>query len=351
MIKPPQFWHRQPGPLALLLRPAGALYGFGAWFRQAMTTPARVSVPLICVGNPTLGGAGKTPAALAIAEVLKAGGLAPHFLTRGYGGRLKGPLRVDAAAHSAADVGDEPLLLAGCAPTHVSGNRAAGARQAAAGGADVIIMDDGFQNPTLHKDISILVVDGGAGIGNGLVFPAGPLREAFGGQMARADAVVIVGPGAQGDAAGNMAATAGVLVLRAFLKPEVSAQTLEGTRLLAFCGIGRPAKFLQTLSGLKAEIAGHVAFADHHPYRPADIARIIALAKTSQVETIVTTQKDYVRFDETNDPKGRFRHRLTLVSIELKFENPDRLAALLEDKLPAGAQAGEQSQDAPSRSR
>jgi len=320
--------------MAQMLRPLGMLYGFGARLREVATTPVRVAVPVICVGNPTLGGAGKTPTALAIADDLSGAGIAPHFLTRGYGGRLKGPLQVDRAIHSARDVGDEPLLLARRAVTHVARDRAAGAKQAAEVGAQVIIMDDGFQNPLLYKDISFLVVDGVAGVGNGEVFPAGPLREPLGRQLARADGVVVVGAGAQGDAVAKLSAEAGVPVLRAVLQPDAHARTLGGTRLMAFCGIGQPAKFFQTLTDLNAQIADRLVYADHHPYDAADIAKIIARADKSQAQTIVTTEKDFVRFDDTNDPGGRFRARLTPVAVRLKFAEPENIAALIRRKLP-----------------
>src|SRR6266702_4634659 len=150
-------------------------------------------VPLICVGNPTLGGAGKTPAALAIGRFLKAAGERPFFLSRGYGGRARGPLVVDPGRHGAREVGDEPLLLARIAPTVVARARPAGAAVARARGASVIVMDDGFQNPSLAKDFAVLVLDGRRGIGNARVFPAGPLRAPLEIQLERTQALIAVG--------------------------------------------------------------------------------------------------------------------------------------------------------------
>ncbi len=334
MIKAPGFWHRQSGPVARALRPLGTAYSFGAKLRDLATTPTQVAVPVICVGNPTLGGAGKTPSALAIADIVDRAGLTPHFLTRGYGGRLKGPLLVDGAIHAAGDVGDEPLLLARRAATHVARDRVAGAKRAVETGAQAIIMDDGFQNPTLFKTISFLVVDGAAGVGNGEIFPAGPLRASLGQQLTRADGLIIVGPGAQGETVARLAAEAGVPVLPAVLQPNTEAQTLGSTRLLAFCGIGQPEKFFQTLTDLNAEIADRMVFADHHRYKVADIAEIVARAENAKAQTIVTTEKDHVRFDDDNDPGGRFRARLKTVAVSLKFIDPENIAALIRQKLP-----------------
>jgi len=319
--------------MARVLGPLGTAYGWGAKLRELATTPTQVAVPVICVGNPTLGGAGKTPSALAIADILDRAGLTPHFLTRGHGGRLKGPLLVDGAIHTAGDVGDEPLLLARRAATHMARNRVAGAKQAVEAGARAIIMDDGFQNPTLFKTISFLVIDGAAGAGNGEVFPAGPLRAPLRQQLMRADGLIVVGPGAQGEIIAGLAAEAGVPVLPAVLQPNAEAQTLGSTRLLAFCGIGQPAKFFQTLTDLNAEIADRMIYADHHPYKVADIAEIVARADKSQAQTIVTTEKDHVRFDDSNDPGGRFRARLKTVAVSLKFTNPENIAALIKHKL------------------
>lgn len=337
--------------MALALKPAGAIYTLGARLRDAMTRPFHASVPVVCIGNPTLGGAGKTPTAVAVARALATMGMAPHFLSRGYGGKLAGATDVDAKHHSAADVGDEPLLLARHAPTHVSRDRVAGARQAAAAGANVIVMDDGFQNPTLHKDVSFLVIDGAGGVGNGLVFPAGPLRAPLGGQIARADALVVVGPGAGGEAVAEEARSAGVPVLLASLRPDPAARILKGMPVFAFSGIGRPAKFLETLAGLGARIAGHRDFADHHGYRAADIAQIKTLANKSGAKTIVTTEKDYVRLDEGNDPGGRFRAGVMPVPVSLKFADPAKLADLLAPVLPAMPRPEARAQASPDPSR
>ena len=231
---------------------------------------ARAAVPVVCIGNLTVGGAGKTPLALALARLLAAAGDAPILLSRGYRGRLAGPLRVDPARHRAADVGDEPLLLARVAPTFVARDRVAGAQAAVAAGASVIVMDDGFQNPSLHKDFSVLVVDGRRGIGNGRVVPAGPLRAPLIAQLARADALVVVGPSHAAAGVAAVARERGVPVFDASLAPDAAAvAALAGARVLAFAGIGDPQKLFATLAGAGIAVAATSSFPDHHRYTPA----------------------------------------------------------------------------------
>ena len=245
-MREPAFWWRKGG--GSLLAPLAAIYGAVAWARiQAQGQPA--GVPVICLGNLTAGGAGKTPAALAVAHLLLAARERPFFLSRGYGGKLAGPVRVDPSFHHAADVGDEPLMLARLAPTIVARDRVAGARVARSAGASVIVMDDGFQNPSLTKDLAILLVDGRRGIGNGRIIPAGPLRAPLDIQIARAQALVVVGPP---DGAAKVLATArryGVTVFHARLEPDRNSLAALGKRkVLAFAGIGNPDKFFATLT-------------------------------------------------------------------------------------------------------
>src|SRR5882724_7860421 len=238
-MRSPGFWWKEPGIASALLSPFAAIYGSIAARRLAQTG-ARAGVPVICVGNPTVGGAGKTPAAIAIARLLMAAGERPMFLTRGYGGRLAGPVMVE-AGHSATQVGDEPLLLARVAPAIVAQDRSAGARLAVESGARVIVMDDGFQNPALAKDFSILVVDGSRQIGNGRVIPAGPLRAPLAPQFARADAILIVGAGSD---ALPLGIPAGLPVFHGVLEPDAgTVKSLAGRKVLAFAGIGAPEKF------------------------------------------------------------------------------------------------------------
>jgi tetraacyldisaccharide 4'-kinase len=308
-MRAPEFWKRR-GPLALLLAPLGCLYGLSVAKKARQAAPFRSSAKVICVGNLTAGGSGKTPVALAVARHLTGKGRKVFFLTRGYGGSEAGPLLVK--EQSAAEAGDEALLLARTAPTVVARDRAEGARLAVANGAEVIVMDDGHQNFTLAKDLSLVVVDGAAGFGNGLMIPAGPLREPVAQGLARADAVVIVGDGAP-----DLQGFAGP-VLRARLQPEKS--DLSGKRVFAFAGIGRPEKFVETLRTLGAEVTGTQFFADHHPYTPSEIA---ALKNWAGDSLLVTTQKDLVRLSP------EMARGITALKVHATFDNPALLDTLL----------------------
>ena len=245
-MREPPFWWRQGGPAAAMLAPFAAVYGAVASHRLARNG-ASAGVPVVCIGNPTVGGAGKTPAALTVARMLAADGETPVFLTRGYGGRLAGPVRVDPLQHRAADVGDEPLLLARAHATVVARDRVQGAQAAVAAGAKVIVMDDGFQNPSLAKDFSVLVVDGRRGIGNGRTIPAGPLRAPLGAQLDRAQALIVVGEGGAPSVM-DEARKRALPVFGARLAPDAAfIASLAGKRVLAFAGIGDPEKFFATL--------------------------------------------------------------------------------------------------------
>jgi tetraacyldisaccharide 4'-kinase len=315
----PDFWSRDGGGAGAWLAPASLVYEAGSRLREALTTTERLPVPVICVGNLTAGGAGKTPTALAIAAWFGAHGRVPHFLTRGYGGREAGPLRVDPKLHDARRVGDEALLLAAHAPTWVARARPVGGRAAVAAGADLVIMDDGLQNASLAKDLSLLVVDGGFGLGNGRLLPAGPLREPLARARARVQAAVIVG---RDDAA--MAATLGgdLPLLRARLVPDAAAQRLRGQRVLAFAGIGRPAKFFATLAELGCEIVSARAFADHHRFDPDELMELVELAHAARA-VLLTTEKDYLRLPREARPMVKF------CRVTLEWENVAALEPLL----------------------
>ena len=292
-MQAPAFWWEKPGATAALLSPFAAIYGAVAARRLAQSG-ARAGVPVICVGNLTVGGAGKTPAAIAVARMLIDAGERPYFLTRGYGGSQAGPAAV-AAADTAAQVGDEPLLLARVAPTIVARDRAAGARLARDSGASVIVMDDGFQNPSLAKDLSILVVDGTRGIGNARVLPAGPLRAPVEVQLDRAHAILIVGE-VTGASPLVIAARARRLPLfHGRLEPDRAAlAALAGSKVLAFAGIGDPEKFFATLAAAGIEAPIRRAFADHHRYRTEEAAALIGEAERSAL-SLLTTEKDLAR--------------------------------------------------------
>ena len=293
MIRAPAFWWGKPGATAALLSPLAAIYGAVAARRLAQPGTS-AGIPVICIGNLTVGGAGKTPTAIAVAKVLMAAGEQPMFLTRGYGGRLAGPVTVQ-PGHTAVQVGDEAVLLTRIAPTVVAENRIAGAKLAKERGASVIVMDDGFQNPSLAKDLSILVIDGARGIGNARVIPAGPLRAPVEPQLDRAHAILIVGE-ATGASPLVMAARARRLPLfHAKLEPDRAAvAALAGTKVLAFAGIGNPVKFFSTLAEAGIEARVQRRYDDHHRYRADEAAALINEAERNGL-ALLTTEKDLAR--------------------------------------------------------
>jgi tetraacyldisaccharide 4'-kinase len=310
----------------VLLSPIARVYA-GATARRMARSGLRVDVPVICCGAVTAGGAGKTTLALDLGRRLAARGLAAHFLLRGYGGSLGGPVRVDIGKHDSHSVGDEALLLADLAPTWVSADRAAGARMAVAAGAGAIVMDDGLQNPTLEKSLSLLTIDGSYGFGNGRVIPAGPLREEVAHAAARCQAAILIGE----DEVGALAALPPALpVLRASLEPGPEMAALAGQNVFAFCGTGNPRKFFATLRQGGAVIAGSEAFADHYPYDEGDMQGLLATA--AKLEAVpVTTRKDWVRIPLA------YRHRVEVVSVSVLWEDPALVDSLLDRVLPPAA--------------
>jgi tetraacyldisaccharide 4'-kinase len=293
-MREPAFWWRSPSWMSRLLAPLGFLYGAISGPRM-LRKGHRCAIPVICVGNYSLGGAGKTPSVIALLRVLRTSGETPVVLSRGYGGRLAGPVRVDLEAHTAVDVGDEPLLLARSAPVIVSRDRVAGADAAQKAGASVIVMDDGFQNPSLQKDVSLIVVDSQRGIGNAGVFPAGPLRAPLAVQLDRTDVLIISG---DGSAAGKLAEQVegnGGLILKARIVADGDAvASLRGKRVLAFAGIGDPQRFFATLAASGIDVAATRAFADHHRFTAAELDQLMEEARKASL-TLVTTEKDFVR--------------------------------------------------------
>ena len=326
-MRAPEFWRRD-GLMPALLAPLGCAYAAAGELRRRAATPQRLPVPVVCIGNLVAGGAGKTPVAISVVGRLRAMGIDAHILSRGYGGRLAGPLRVDPARHHYTDVGDEALLLARAAPTWVARDRRAGGRAAVAAGAGAIVLDDGHQNPHLVKNLSMVVVDGGYGFGNGRVLPAGPLREPVGRGLSRAGAVVVLG---EGDAPAGLEGC-GVPVLRAALRPGPDAAALAGRPVVAFAGIGRPEKFFQTLVALGADLRATFAFADHHPYRAGDLAPALAAAQ-QEGASIVTTEKDAVRL-----PRG-VAERVATLAISVCWQDMSALDGLLS-RLMAGREGG-----------
>lgn len=308
--KTPSWWESR-GALTTLLTPLSWLYYAAARLREAATTPERFPVPVFCVGNAVAGGAGKTPVALWIGTYAKAEGCNAFFVTRGYGGSARGPLRVE-THHAAAEVGDEALLLSRVLPTIMCKSRRAGVRAAIDAGATLVIMDDGLQNPTVAKDCTLLVADS-YGFGNGHMLPAGPLREPVANALAKADAVVVIGA----------ADISGKAVFHAALEPV--GNTLQGKKVIGFAGIGRPEKFRATLQALDCHIAAFHPFPDHHPYTPSELEALQREASQSQA-TLVTTEKDAARLS------AFWQAKVTSVPIRLIVQEDAALMALLREK-------------------
>jgi tetraacyldisaccharide 4'-kinase len=316
----PAFWGDPPGFFADLLSPIGAAYDAAGRLRRVMSRSQRPPVPVVCVGNLVAGGAGKTPVVLALSVWLAERGVAVHVVTRGYGGRLRGPVRVDPIRHDALAVGDEALLLALRAPCWVARDRTAGVRAAVTGGAGAILLDDGFQNPAIAKTLGLIVVDAGYGFGNGRVIPAGPLRENLRRGLARADAVVLLA--AEWDASGSerLQLDCEMPVLPAMLAP-VGGERLAGSRLLAFAGIGRPEKFFVTLRALGADLVGARAFPDHHPFRIAELEGLRHDAARERAR-LITTAKDIVRMPSVQ------RAGIEVLDVEVRWPDPIALDRL-----------------------
>ena len=327
-MREPGFWH---GPASLnshLLRPLGALYGAIA-ARRLQRRGLNAGIPVLCVGNYHVGGAGKTPTVLALTKLLRELGETPVVLSRGYGGRLKGPVMVDRERHTASDIGDEPLMMVRDVPVVVAHDRLEGVALAKSRGATVVLMDDGFQNPRLLKDASLIVIDSERGLGNGKVFPAGPLRAPLKAQLARTDALVLIGNGhAANDVAAELAKR-NKPELRARLKPDAaSVAQLLGKRVFAFAGIGDPARFFRSLRACGIEVARTRGFADHHMFSREEIATLAAEARREQL-TLVTTEKDLARL------RGREGVPVGIVpfAVQLEFDDPAALRQLISDHL------------------
>lgn len=327
-MREPAFWYRPRSFKSHALRPLGALYG-AITERRMLRDGVDAGIPVICVGNYHVGGAGKTPTVLALTKLLRELGETPVVLSRGYGGRLEGPVMVDRERHTASDIGDEPLMMVRDVPVAVARDRLEGVALAKSQGATLILMDDGFQNPRLLKDASLIVIDSERGLGNGKVFPAGPLRAPLKAQLARTDALVLIGDGHAADDVAAEVAKRAKPVLRARLKPDAAVVAqLFGKRVLAFAGIGDPERFFRTLRASGIEVARTRPFADHHMFSQAEIAALVADAQREQL-TLVTTEKDLARLRGNKGvPDG-----IVLFAVQLEFDDPAALRHLISDHL------------------
>jgi tetraacyldisaccharide 4'-kinase len=321
-MRAPDFWYEEPGIAAGLLSPVGAAIDAAGRLRRAVARPYRAPVPVICIGNLVAGGSGKTPVALSLAAICAARGITTAIVMRGYGGKLAGPVRVDPERHNAEAVGDEALLSAVQTTCWIARDRPAGVRAAVADDAETVILDDGFQNPHVAKDLSLVVVDAAAGFGNCRLIPAGPLRERIATGLARADAVVLVGDG--------VVPAVNRPILRVSLDP-IDGGRFAGARVLAFAGIGRPEKFFASLRALGAGLVGERSFPDHHAYSAAELAALRRDA-ASVAARLVTTRKDWVRLLPAE------RDDIEVLDIAVRWYDPAALDALLA---PVLARIGE----------
>jgi tetraacyldisaccharide 4'-kinase len=330
-MREPGFWWRKAGLQAALLAPVAAGYGAITAGRMGRAG-ARAELPVLCVGNFTLGGTGKTPTVMAIAKMLAAAGERPFCLSRGYGGSIAGPKLVDAQDDHAGHVGDEAVLLARAAPTIVSHDRVAGAALAKSKGASVVVMDDGLQNPSLNKDFTLAVIDGMRGVGNTRVFPAGPLRAPLDAQLARTDALLVMGEDDGADDVVTFAEKRGLPILHGRLMPDQGAITaLKGRKVLAFAGIGNPEKFFATAVEAGVDVTHSRAFPDHHRFTAEEAAALVMDADSEGL-ALLTTEKDRARM--TGDPAlHALETQVHVLPVTLELKEPEQLQALVRQAL------------------
>jgi tetraacyldisaccharide 4'-kinase len=317
-MRTPKFWYDEPNIISSALLPLSKIYALSCSIRNKFINPASTTATVICIGNLVAGGAGKTLVALSLVNVLKNHSVA--FLTRGYGGSFVGPIKVNPETHSFRQVGDEALLLSRAAPTWLAHNRIAGAQAAISDGAKVIIMDDGFQNLSIIKNYSLIVIEGETGFGNNRLLPSGPLRESVDDGLARTDATIIIGNDKLGVA--NIIPKS-IPMLKAVITPTLEAKKLSGKRVIAFAGIGQPNKFYKTLIEMECSIISKHTFSDHHAYKLKEIMNICYEA--SAIDAIaVTTEKDWVRLP------SEVKSLVKKIPVKLEWQNIEFIQSLLE---------------------
>lgn len=325
-MRAPDYWQSGPtSAIGHLLSPLGALYAMATSLRASGQPSWEAPIPVICLGNLVIGGAGKTLVGTHLVRQLIKSGHTPHIVIRGYGGALVGPTQVDVDTHTHHDVGDEALLYAAITPTWAGADRVASAKCAVDAGADVIIMDDGFQNPSLAKTMSILIFDGNYGVGNGYGFPAGPLREFLGAGIKRADGIVGIGHLPQS----ILSVARGKPVFVADTVSIPDNQDFKGKRVMAFAGIGRPQKFFDSLSAAGADIVHSVGFADHHNYTDAEIRNLKKEAEIKSA-TLVTTAKDHVRLSP------EMKQTVTAFHVDIKWQNTNAFVDFITQGIQSG---------------
>lgn len=320
----PHFW-QDGGIIAAVLQPFASLYQWGYRLRRQYTEPEKMPIPVLCIGNLVAGGAGKTPCAIAIGQWLQARRINACFLSKGYGGQIDAPTRVDTSRHTAAEVGDEPLLLAHTLPTIISKDRVAGARKAVEDGFSFIVMDDGFQNPTLHQDAAFIVIDRDYPFGNRRTFPAGPLREPVLEGLKRASAVILLHREGR-DAVSTPALPDGIPIVKA-TRNTVYNTPIAGKPVFAFTGIARPEQFFASLSQMGATVVDSAAFPDHHTFTEKELGWLERQAKATNTR-LVTTAKDAARI-----PAGKLTE-IIIADLTITWHNADLLETLLLPLIP-----------------
>ena len=315
-LKTPKFWSGINWQ-SILLFPLSFIWRFGNYLRKKNTQPEKMNIPIICVGNLTVGGSGKTPVVITLCRFLSGIGKSPSVLTRGFGGNKKGPIFVDRTLHQSSDVGDEPLMMAHSIEVCVSRERPLGAYHIIANKqADCIVMDDGLQNPTIKKDLKLAVFDGKFGIGNGLLLPAGPMREKLVDGLRNVDIVIFNG---EDETELTRKIPPNIPVFTGELRPDDEIiDTMKNRRVFGFAGIGNPSRFFKTLNDIGADIVGEAHFADHHPYTNADMIQLYEEANQAGSE-LVTTQKDWMRLPT------EWRDRVLTIPVRIHFSATDSI--------------------------